>query len=75
MSLTLPSAFRSPIAEKLPAQEDAGCEQRHETSPAQILLELAVIDASLEAHRKCLSTLERIAADLAKIKAEAGVQQ
>jgi len=38
---------------------------------AQTLLELAVIDASLEAHRKCLSTLERIAADLAKIKAEA----
>ena len=31
MSLTLPQSFRSPIAEKLPAQTDAGCEERHLT--------------------------------------------
>jgi len=70
MSLTLPQSFRSPKDDSTVPQQDAAV-----PSITSTLLELAVIDASLEAHRKCLSTLERIAADLAKIKAEAGVQQ
>ena len=70
MSLTLPQSFRSPKDDSTVPQQDAAV-----PSITSTLLELAVIDASLEAHRKCLSTLERIAADLAKIKADAGVQQ
>jgi len=70
MSLTLPQSFRSPKDDSTVPQQDAAV-----PSITSTLLELAVIDASLEAHRKCLSTLERIAADLAKIKAEAGVRQ